>query len=81
MNDELTLTDYLRRVRATQGITLKEMGQRMGAKDGSKPRHAPTEIQVGKRIMQGEKMTVRSLRELCEAMDCELDIRIIPKIK
>lgn len=75
MNKEFGLGDYLNQVRKMQGITFAEMGKRMG-NDRRKPMKAQ---HVNDAMHRGESLSVKSLREICEAMDCDLKIEVIPK--
>lgn len=83
MDTRLSLAEALKITRARQGISYKEMGERLAGSEygDGKIRKVRTPGSVMNLFSRGEHLTVRMLRDLCEAMDCDLRIDIVPREK
>lgn len=72
MITDLSLTEYLRYVQRWCGFTQREIGERYPTRSG----RLHTAHDIEDKIERGERMSVATLRKLCEAMGCELEIKI-----
>ena len=81
MNAELTLSEMLLIAKNRRGLKYDEIIERLRAipRADGKPRGRLHPGTIKHYIDKGERMQIRALAELCEAMDCELEIKITPR--
>lgn len=78
---DLTLSEMIDIARRRRGLTFAEIAKRMESMprpDGKERGHV-SGGNIADIVKRGERLQVMTLMDLCEAMDCELEIKITPR--
>lgn len=77
----MELPEYIDRVRQEKGITWGEMAEKL--KDnplGHRKRVKPMDARgVSDTVQRGKGMLIKTLYDICDAMDCDVKIEIVPR--